>query len=71
MDKPKNAVKLKLKANKKYSFCTCGKSDTLPYCDNNHRTFNDDKGTNYKSLKVFPAEDTTICVSSSTWEYTE
>ena len=71
MDNPKNTIKIKLKANKKYSFCTCGKSDTLPYCDNNHRTFNDDKGTNYKSLKVFPSEDTTICVSSSTWEYTE
>ena len=71
MDKPENAVKIKLKSNKKYSFCTCGKSDTLPYCDNNHRTFNDEKGTNYKSLKVFPEKDTTICVSSSTWEYKE
>lgn len=71
MDKPENAVKIKLKSNKKYSFCTCGKSDTLPYCDNNHRIFNDEKGTNYKSLKVFPEKDTIICVSSSTWEYTE
>ena len=71
MDNPENTIKIKLKANKKYSFCTCGKSDTLPYCDNNHRIFNDENGTNYKSLKVFPEEDTTICVSSSTWEYTE
>ena len=71
MDKLKNAIKIKLKANKKYSFCTCGKSASLPYCDNKHRTFNEKRDTNYKSLKVFPAEDTTICVSSSTWEYTE
>ena len=71
MDNPENTIKIKLKANKKYSFCTCGKSDTLPYCDNNHRIFNDEKGTNYKSLKVFPEKDITICVSSSTWEYTE
>ena len=71
MDKPENAVKLKLKANKKYSLCTCGKSDTLPYCDNNHRIFNDENGTNFKSLKVIPEEDTIILVSSSTWENTE
>ena len=71
MDKPENAVKLKLKANKKYSLCTCGKSDTLPYCDNNHRIFNEENATNYKSLKVSPEEDITIWVSSSTWEYTE
>ncbi len=71
MDKPENAVKLKLKANKKYTFCTCGKSDTLPYCDNNHRIVNDEKGTNYKSLKVISEEDTTIWVLSSTWKNTE
>ena len=71
MDKPENAVKLKLKANKKYTFCTCGKSDTLPYCDNNHRIVNDEKGTNYKSLKVISEEDTIIWVLSSTWKNTE
>ena len=59
-----------IKANKKYSVCTCGKSDTLPYCDNSHRILNKENGTNYKSFKVFPEEDTTIWVSSSTWENT-
>ena len=71
MDNPENTIKIKLKANKKYSVCTCGKSDTLPYCDNSHRILNRGNGTNYKSLKVFSEKDTTICVSSSTWEYTE
>ena len=71
MDNPENTIKIKLKANKKYSFCTCGKSDTLPYCDNSHRILNKENGTNYKSFKVFSEEDTTIWVSSSTWEYTE
>ena len=71
MDKPKNAVKVKLRRIKKYSFCTCGKSDTLPFCDNNHRLLNEEKGTNYKSLKVFPDKDTTMWISSSAWENTE
>ena len=71
MDNPKNAVKIKLKANKKYSFCTCGKSETLPYCDNKHRKSNEKMGTNYKSFKIIPVEDTTIWVSSSTWKNTE
>jgi CDGSH-type Zn-finger protein len=71
MEKPKNAVKVKLIKKKKYSFCTCGKSDTMPYCDNSHRLLNEEKGTDYKSLKVFPDEDTTMWISSSIWENTE
>ena len=67
----KPEVKIKLKSNKKYSFCTCGKSDTLPYCDNKHRKFNEKMGTNYKSMKIFSEEDTTILISSSTWENIE
>ena len=71
MDNPENTIKIKLKANKKYSFCTCGKSDTLPYCDNKHRKFNEKMGTNYKSMKIFSEDDTTILISSSTWENIE
>lgn len=71
MDKLKNSIKIKLKANKKYSFCTCGKSDTLPYCDNKHRKFNEKRGTNYKSMKIFSEDDTIILISSSTWENIE
>ena len=71
MDKLKNSIKIKLKANKKYSFCTCGKSASLPYCDNKHRTFNEKMGTNYKSMKIFSEDDTTILISSSTWENIE
>ena len=71
MDNPKNEIKKKLLARRKYSFCTCGKSDTLPYCDNKHRKFNEKMGTNYKSFKIIPVEDTTIWVSSSTWKNPE
>ena len=66
MDKPENAVKLKLKANKKYSLCTCGKSDTLPYCDNNHRIFNDEndimnKNVNEVNGEVLVVSQFTLC----------
>ena len=67
MKKTGDAIKINLKAKKKYSLCACGKSNSLPYCDNKHRAINDKKGTNYKSIKIFPVEDTTIYVSSSTW----
>ena len=30
---------IKIKKNVKYSICSCGKSDKLPYCDNNHRKY--------------------------------
>lgn len=60
--------KLKLLKNKKYSFCTCGLSKKLPFCDNNHREHNLKNKTNYKSLKVIPHKDIELEVSSSTWE---
>lgn len=59
---------LKLKAGKKYSFCTCGKSEVLPYCDNAHREWNKRENTHYKSLKIFPATDVIVKVSSATWK---
>ena len=39
---PNNAKKVKLKAGEKCSFCTCGKSKNLPYCDDSHRKFNEE-----------------------------
>ena len=60
--------KLKLLKNKKYSFCTCGLSKKLPFCDNNHREHNLKNKTNYKSLKVIPHTDIEVEVSSSTWK---
>lgn len=68
MNKPDNAVKINLKSNKKISICTCGKSDSLPFCDNRHREINKENGTHYKSVKIFPENDTNIWVSSTTWE---
>ena len=60
-------MKVKLIKDKKYSFCSCGLSDKLPFCDNAHRKFNFDNDTNYKSVKIISKIDTIIDVDSSTW----
>ena len=60
-------MEITLKAGKKCSICSCGLSNTLPYCDNSHREFNDKNGTEYKSLKVTPYKDTIIEAQSSRW----
>ena len=64
-------MNIKLNAGKKYSICSCGLSNSLPYCDNKHRKFNAKNGTEYKSIKITPSNDTTIIVNSSRWNKTE
>ena len=59
---------IKLKAGKKYSICSCGLSESLPFCDNAHREFNAANNMEYKSVKVTPKKDTIIKVTSSRWE---
>ena len=60
-------MKIKLKAGKKYGICSCGLSNSLPFCDNSHREFNATNGTQYKSIKITPDIDTEIIVTSSKW----
>ena len=60
-------MKIKLKGGKKYSICSCGLSRSLPFCDNNHREFNTENGTEYKSVKITADRDTTIEVKSNRW----
>ena len=60
--------KIVLEKEKKYSICSCGLSRVLPLCDNAHRLFNENNGTNYKSVKIIPNEKIEIEVSSSTWK---
>ena len=45
--------KIRVKKNVKYSICSCGYSKKLPYCDNQHRTYNQKNKTDYKSIKVY------------------
>ena len=67
-DKASEAINVKLLEGKRYSFWSCGLSKNLPYCDNAHREYNAKEGTDYKSLKIFPKEDTEVMVYSATWK---
>ena len=64
-------MEIKLKAGKKYSICSCGLSDSLPFCDNSHRQFNDENGTKYKSVKITSDNDTIMHITSSNWNKAE
>ena len=54
MDK-KNRIKIK--KNVKYSICSCGYSKKIPYCDNQHRIYNQKNNMNYKSVKIYFLDD--------------
>ena len=58
----------KLHKEKKYSICSCGLSKDLPFCDNEHREFNERNGTDYKSVKITPQETVEIELNSSNWK---
>ena len=60
--------KVVLKAGQKFSVCTCGHSKALPLCDETHREVNEEKGTSYKSLKIWPQEDITLDLFSKNWK---
>ena len=64
-------MKIKLKAGIKYGLCSCGRSNTLPFCDNAHRKFNEENEVNYKSVKIIPDKDIILSITSSTWELDE
>jgi CDGSH-type Zn-finger protein len=57
-----------LKAGKRYSLCPCGKSQALPFCDGAHKAYNEEKGANYKSLKITPDKDLELKIASTAWD---
>lgn len=61
-------MKIKLKAGKRYKICSCGLSQTLPFCDNAHREFKVANNNEYKSVKITPDSDTIIEVTSNRWK---
>ena len=61
-------VKISLKAGKKYSICSCGLSNSLPFCDNNHREYNSKNNTQYKSVKIVPEKNISVKIKSSNWK---
>lgn len=58
MEEPKIAdlcpAKVELEAGKKYAYCTCGLSESQPFCDGKH------KGTKFVP-NVFTAEEAKTC----------
>jgi len=64
-------MEIKLKVGKRYKICSCGLSQTLPFCDNTHREFNAENNTEYKSVKITPYSDTIIEVTSNRWKSPE
>ena len=58
MDKPrvaaKNPAKVEVEEGKKYAWCTCGLSESQPFCDGKHA------GTGF-TPEVFTAEKSEIC----------
>ena len=61
-------IRIKIKKNVKYSICSCGFSKKLPYCDNQHRLYNQKNNTDYKSVKIYPVENSCIELSCSRWD---
>ena len=68
MELPEGAKKIQLKAGKRYSLCSCGKSKVLPFCDGAHKELNEQEGSDYKSIKLFPNSDVEVVVHSASWE---
>ena len=58
---------IKVKKGTKYSICSCGKSKSLPYCDNEHREFNAKNNCSYKSVKVYLSDDNSLKIMCSNW----
>ncbi len=60
-------MEIKLNAGKKYSICSCGLSNKMPFCDNAHREYNTKNNTDFKSVKIIPDKDVVVNLSSSRW----
>ena len=61
-------AKIKLHKDRKYSIYSCGLSKLLPFCDNEHRPYNEKNGTTYKSVKITASETIEIDINSSNWK---
>ena len=43
-------------------------SKNLPYCDNQHRLYNKEHNTSYKSVKFFLGDDNIVEFKCSNWK---
>ena len=60
--------KTKLYNEKQYNICYCGFSKILYFSNNEHIAYNEEKETNYKSVKIIAQETVMITLDSSTWK---
>lgn len=52
---------VQVKAGEKYSWCSCGMTQTEPFCDGAHKAFTNPDGSKImKSVKFFPEKDETV-----------
>jgi CDGSH-type Zn-finger protein len=65
---PAKAQTITLEGKKKYSFCTCGKSKKIPYCDESHTQVNAQEGGSYASFKIWSEKKTTLTLLSKNWK---
>ena len=63
-----NSKKVKLTTGQKGSFCSCGQSKTLPFCDDSHREYNAKNGSTFRPVKIWPDRDVEIDAYCSNWE---
>ncbi len=64
VDQPKI---IKLKKGMRYSICSCGVSNRLPFCDGRHKALNQETNSNYKSIKIIPTEDIDVSLNCANW----
>ena len=67
IDKTSDAINVKLLKGKRYSFCSCGLSKNLPYCDNAHREYMK-RMEQITNPQILAKEDTEVMVYSATWK---
>lgn len=64
----KKQLFLKLKKGNRYSICSCGISNRLPFCDGGHKKLNQESSSNYKSVKITASENVEISLDCANWE---
>jgi len=68
MKLPEKALRVELKAGKGYEFCTCGHSQSLPYCNQVHKVLNEKLGTSYKPTKIYPETNVNLSFHTANWD---
>jgi len=63
MSENKTPIKVALKADQKYAWCTCSHSENQPFCDGSHRKYN---ATPSMSFEVAEDKEAFLCTCKKT-----